>query len=109
MEPNELRHLLLSKQNELLERREKIHQDFASRHTNSGHNPQSNRHDNDDVLTALDREAEDELRQIKEALQRLDNNDFQHCRQCGKIISDERLLTIPYTCYCRDCANHPTN
>jgi RNA polymerase-binding transcription factor DksA len=106
MESDKLRNLLLSKKNELLVRREKIHQDFSTRHISRGFSQQAKERDNDDVLAALDKEAQEELQKIKSALQRLDNSSFQDCKECGKTISDKRLLAIPYTCYCRDCAKH---
>ncbi len=43
------------------------------------------------------------LRNIEEALQRIDNDDFGDCVSCGEPISLKRLQAIPFTQYCRDC------
>ena len=43
------------------------------------------------------------LRNIEEALQRIDNDDFGDCVSCGEQISLKRLQAMPFTQYCRDC------
>ena len=106
MESTELKTLLNAMQDELALRREKIHTDFATRHVSKNSGQQTKERENDDVLRALDASAEDELGEIKRALIRSDLPDFQNCQACDKEISDERLQAIPYTTFCRDCADH---
>lgn len=60
--------------------------------------------ENDQVLNALQAEAEDELLQIDEALQRLKNHRFGRCVNCQSPIEFERLLAIPFTQHCIQCA-----
>ena len=39
---------------------------------------------NDDVIEALQQEAEDELRQVMHALERIDNGEGDLCEECGE-------------------------
>jgi len=43
------------------------------------------------------------LRNIEEALQRIDGGDFGDCASCGERITLKRLRAMPFTQYCRDC------
>ena len=76
------------------------------------------REDTDDVIdigeeseldlnksTALDlagRES-DLIRDIDEALQRIEDGNYGQCRRCGKPISEERLKAIPTARYDAEC------
>ena len=46
---------------------------------------------------------EAELRQIDEALLRIEDDTFGECEACGKRIPKERLKVIPYTTMCVNC------
>ncbi|MDI5893095.1 TraR/DksA family transcriptional regulator [Halomonas rhizosphaerae] len=59
---------------------------------------------NDDVIEALQQEAEDELRQVMHALARIDEGEGDRCEECGESIDARRLAAVPYTTVCRDCA-----
>ncbi|MGM0982347.1 MAG: TraR/DksA family transcriptional regulator [Pseudomonadota bacterium] len=59
---------------------------------------------NDEVVEALQQEAEDELRQVMHALKRIDDDEGDLCETCGEAIDDRRLEAVPYTTVCRDCA-----
>ncbi|QFU00898.1 RNA polymerase-binding transcription factor DksA [Halomonas sp. THAF5a] len=59
---------------------------------------------NDEVIQALQQEAEDELRQVLHALKRLAAGEGDACEQCGEPIGDARLRALPYTTHCRRCA-----
>ncbi|MCI0584365.1 MAG: TraR/DksA C4-type zinc finger protein [Chloroflexi bacterium] len=54
-------------------------------------------------LALRDRERA-QLRQVEEALERLDAGTFGACRSCGKAIAEERLAAIPWAALCIDCA-----
>lgn len=41
---------------------------------------------------------------IRQTLDRINNNEFGKCKSCGKRIDKERLLTLPTTLYCFKCA-----
>jgi len=49
-------------------------------------------------------EGEDiELKEIDEALERIDNKTYGICEECSKSINENRLKVIPYTRYCIKC------
>ncbi len=60
--------------------------------------------ENLDALFAIDRETRFELRQINEAIERIDSGHYGFCSECGVAISAERLAAIPYTDTCIGCA-----
>ncbi len=43
------------------------------------------------------------LKQLNDALQRIENGTFGICRVCGKEISSKRLEAVPTTTICFDC------
>ena len=57
----------------------------------------------EDVIYGLDEAARVELRQIKNALQRIENNEYGICQECGEQIPYERLEAVPFTPYCKTC------
>lgn len=65
---------------------------------------QASERENDDVVDMLGENIIKELNQIDNSLKRMDKNKYNLCSSCGKFISDERLLAIPYTSVCIKCA-----
>lgn len=59
---------------------------------------------NDDVVDSLEKEAEDELRQVLHALERIDEGEGDTCEVCEEPIAPARLEALPYTTLCRECA-----
>ncbi|WP_290798290.1 TraR/DksA C4-type zinc finger protein [Halomonas sp.] len=59
---------------------------------------------NDEVVDALEREAEEELRQVMHALARIDAGEGDVCEACEEPIAPERLGAVPFTTLCRHCA-----
>ena len=59
---------------------------------------------NDQIVQALEVEAQHELRLINRALQRLENGDYEKCSRCGEPVGTQRLQAIPYTEHCISCA-----
>jgi DnaK suppressor protein len=43
------------------------------------------------------------LKQIDDALERLDDGTYGVCESCGLEIAEERLIAMPFTRLCRDC------
>jgi DnaK suppressor protein len=43
------------------------------------------------------------LKQVLDALSRLDEGDFGFCEACGQKIQFERLRAMPFAVLCRDC------
>jgi DnaK suppressor protein len=70
-------------------------QDFAEQATET---------ENDDVLDGIHHEAKVELKQIIEALHRLENNKYGICAGCDDAINPERLHVLPYITTCINCA-----
>jgi RNA polymerase-binding transcription factor DksA len=60
--------------------------------------------ENDEVLGALDEAGRKELRQIRDALQRLDDGTYGTCDQCGESISKARLDALATAERCIQCA-----
>lgn len=58
----------------------------------------------DEVLESMGISAQQEMRQIEAALERLDEGEYGVCTVCGERISDKRLDVLPYTPFCRNCA-----
>lgn len=44
-----------------------------------------------------------QLRQVREAIKRLQENTFGECVQCGEQIPPKRLAAVPWTPYCIEC------
>ena len=59
----------------------------------------------DEVLEGMGLSAQQEMRQIGAALERLDAGEYGVCVTCGDQISDARLDVLPYTPFCRNCAS----
>jgi len=59
---------------------------------------------NVEVVAALEKEAVQELTDIRNALQRLEEGSYGICASCGGDISSERLQARPASAECVDCA-----
>jgi len=59
---------------------------------------------NEEVLTALDDSLNEELEQIDEALYRIENGMYGKCSNCGNEIGEKRLMAVPHTSLCIECA-----
>lgn len=60
--------------------------------------------ENEDVIDALEEEAEEELGQVMHALERIEDGEGELCECCGEPIDPRRLEAIPYATLCFDCA-----
>lgn len=58
----------------------------------------------DEVLEQVGLGAQEEMRAIKAALQRIADGDYGLCQKCGATISQARLDLLPFTPFCKDCA-----
>lgn len=68
-------------------------------------NEQVKETENDQLVRVLDKEGMEELKQIKRALSRLENDQYLQCVTCGEDIGEQRLLAIPYAEKCIKCAS----
>ena len=99
---------------ELITRREELQarQERVSRHTRHREDPlpqdfaeQAVELENGETLVALDQELEQELKKIDRALSRIEADSYLDCESCGEPIGEERLLALPTSVLCIDCAN----
>lgn len=74
---------------------EPVEKDFAEQATQS---------ENDDVLAALDDEAQHMIMQVDAALSRIEQGTYGICKACSEQIANERLLAAPYVTLCIGCA-----
>jgi DnaK suppressor protein len=74
---------------------EPVEKDFAEQATQS---------ENDDVLAALDDEAQQMVMQIDAALGRIEQGTYGICKACSEPIHDGRLEAIPFAEMCISCA-----
>lgn len=58
----------------------------------------------DEVLEGMGVSGQHELRMIEAALGRIASGDYGACAKCGAEIAPERLAAVPYTPFCRTCA-----
>jgi len=61
--------------------------------------------ENDETLEALGHASEEEVAQIKFALERVKNGVYGICAKCGNPIPDDRLAAVPYATRCVSCAS----
>ena len=78
---------------------EPVEKDFAEQATQS---------ENNDVLAALDDEAQHMVMQIDTALTAIEKGHYGICTECGEQIPQARLNAAPFAHLCIQCAEHPT-
>ena len=61
--------------------------------------------ENDETLEALGHASENEVVQIRLALERVKNGTYGNCAKCGDPIPDDRLEAVPYATRCVSCAS----
>ncbi len=76
----------------------------ARRKLDKGFEEQAIQRQNEEVLTALDDSLNDELEQVNEALFMIEQGIYGKCVSCGEDISEKRLLAVPHTSLCINCA-----
>ncbi len=97
---------LQTRRGELLARLQKLHPHVHHREEPfpADFSEQAIELENLDVLFQLDEASRHELQQINNALERLQQGNYEHCVVCGKPIGPARLRTLPYADTCVDCA-----
>lgn len=61
--------------------------------------------EHDEVTEALDDITRAEIEDIKHALRRMEEGEWEYCESCGEKIREERLEALPTTRYCIRCAS----
>lgn len=60
------------------------------------------------TMSLLESEGQ-RLEEIAAALGRIEQGTYGRCERCGQEIARERLQAVPYTRFCRDCAEREEN
>ena len=60
--------------------------------------------ENDEVLETLDTSTLEEVKQIQDALGRVNAGSYGVCVSCGKPVGDKRLEAVPHAATCINCA-----
>lgn len=58
----------------------------------------------DEVLESMGLSGQQEIRAISAALERITTGDYGFCAKCGTEIGEARLDVLPWTPFCRTCA-----
>jgi len=95
---------LLALKAELSQRVEKIDRDVRHEGMSADWNEQAVERENDEVLESLGNVADQELLMINYALQRIENNSYFTCSDCGTDIPRARLESLPFSSLCVSCA-----
>ena len=98
-----VRDRLQSRLSELTKRAGKIESDLR-RPQNPDWTERATEVENDEVLETLDTSTLDEVKQIQEALDRVNAGTYGVCSSCGKPVGDKRLDAVPYAATCITCA-----
>ena len=91
----ELTHRINAIEADVHHKKEPVEKDFAEQVT---------QRENDDVLSAIDNEAQHTVQLINAALARIKNGDYGICAKCGEEIPKKRLAALPYVTTCMSCA-----
>ena len=93
---------------ELQQRIQRIHEDFATGR-DSDSQEQASERENDEALSAICDEAEKELAQVNRALSKFEQLSYGRCDACGESIEMGRLEAVPYATLCLTCAEETTH
>lgn len=106
MNYEQIRTQLQQRRQQLIGKLAQLKGDIGHRETplNADSEEQALELENLDVLFELDEASRRELYQINNALERLDNHEYESCVVCGQRIGAARLRALPYTDTCIDCA-----
>lgn len=98
---------LLASKAELEARVERAHKHTFQREepVSANFSEQIKQTENDELVRALEQEGLEELRQIDKALKRLEEGEYLACSSCGQNIGEQRLIAVPYTDLCIQCAS----
>lgn len=105
MQAFQARKTLMKKQAELQKRLDAIQSDRKKSHSRDW-SEQAQERENDEVLDALAVETASELKRIRAALAKLGTDDYGICRECGELISEQRLSVLPEAEFCINCADN---
>lgn len=94
---------LLARMAALTERMDVIDAELLS-HDDKDWEELATQREGDEVLESIGLGAQEEIRAIRAALQRIEDGDYGTCQRCGAPIGTARLDLLPFTPFCKDCA-----
>ena len=103
IEEDEVRNRLVAKQTELKQRIAGT-EATERREVAEGDNDNAQLWQVSDIRDDLDSQAAQELRQVDDALARLDAGEYGTCAECEEPIGEARLQALPYATLCIQCA-----
>lgn len=105
-ELSEIKESLIKKKAELQSRYERAESDLKreSQPLDKDFAEAAVERENDDVLKVLKQNSLKEIKQINEALDRIEKGEYTECAVCGNEIRPARLKIVPYTKLCISCA-----
>ena len=111
MDTERFRKTLLEERERLSSTIEHLHEANSSSFEDETEEETFDNHLADSATATLDREidntleenAENLLRSIDQALERIENGAYGKCERCGQQIAEERLEAIPHATRCIDC------
>lgn len=85
-------------------RAEAIERDLSRSHAQS-FSEQATERQNDMVLQGLLVDARASVKDVQQALTRLDDGTYGECEKCGESINAARLEALPSAAFCINCAD----
>lgn len=85
-------------------RAEAIERDLSRTHAQS-FSEQATERQNDMVLQGLLADALASVKEVQQALLRLDDGRYGECEKCGELINAARLEALPAAPFCINCAD----
>jgi DnaK suppressor protein len=98
--------VLMRRRDELAERTRRVDSDLHREHEPlvADFADQAIQRENEDVLREIGATSRAQLRQVNQALERLQSGQYLNCSHCGGDIGEARLRAIPETTLCAACA-----
>ncbi|MEW6997295.1 TraR/DksA family transcriptional regulator [Colwelliaceae bacterium BS250] len=100
----QLKNSLETKKAELSQRLQAIEADFKKGRSQD-FAEQGSECENDQVLDGIHQQTITEIAKINDTLALLNTEQYGICQQCGEAITEQRLIVMPATNLCINCAD----
>ena len=88
---------------DMLARLASIKKDVTREHSGDSAE-QAQERENDEVVDAIGNETTQSIRDIRAAIERIDDGTYGICERCGEDIGEARLKVVPEATRCVNCA-----
>ena len=88
---------------QMLDRLASIKRDVTREHSGDSAE-QAQERENDEVVDAIGNETAQSIRDIRAAIERIDEGSYGLCESCGNEIGEARLKVVPEATRCVNCA-----